>query len=135
MSENKLAGSINDALKINTTTSPVILELIRGFRNHILSFMKSEEFGNVDLDQSRLGLGHTFSRQKIADDVNRADKPIIQSINLLELLDKDINTFAMRIREWYSWHYPELARIVTENIKYVQLVKLIGVYYLLIIES
>lgn len=32
----------------------------------------------------------------------------------------------MRVREWYSWHYPELARIVTENIKYVQLVKMIG---------
>jgi nucleolar protein 56 len=71
-------------------------------------------------------LGHTFSRQKIAEDVNRQDKPIIQSINLLELLDKDINTFAMRIREWYSWHYPELSKIVTENVKFVQLVKLIG---------
>lgn len=78
------------------------------------------------LEQSRLGLGHTFSRQKIAEDVNRQDKPIIQSISLLELLDKDINTFAMRIREWYSWHYPELSRLITENIKYVQLVKLIG---------
>lgn len=32
----------------------------------------------------------------------------------------------MRIKEWYSWHYPELARIITENVKYVQLVKLIG---------
>jgi nucleolar protein 56 len=71
------------------------------------------EFGNVDIEQSRLGLGHTFSRQKIAEDVNRQDKPIIQSISLLELLDKDINTFAMRIREWYSWHYPELSKIVT----------------------
>lgn len=59
--------------------------------------------------------------------MNRQDKPIIQSINLLELLDKDINTFAMRIKEWYSWHYPELAKIITENVKYVQLVKLIGV--------
>lgn len=32
----------------------------------------------------------------------------------------------MRIREWYSWHYPELSKIITENVKYVQLVKLIG---------
>lgn len=71
-------------------------------------------------------MGHTFSRHKIAEDVNRQDKPIIQSINLLELLDKDINTFAMRIREWYSWHYPELVKIVNDNIKFVQLVKLIG---------
>ena len=86
----------------------------------------------VDLEQSRLGLGHTFSRNKIALDVNRQDKPIIQSINLLELLDKDINTFAMRIKEWYSWHYPELARIITDNIIYVQLVRIIGVLFFLI---
>jgi nucleolar protein 56 len=33
---------------------------------------------------------------------------IIQSIALLDQLDKDINTFAMRMREWYSYHFPEL---------------------------
>ena len=85
----------------------------------------------VDLEQSRLGLGHTFSRNKIALDVNRQDKPIIQSINLLELLDKDVNTFAMRIKEWYSWHYPELARIITDNVIYVRLVRSIGVLVVL----
>ena len=32
----------------------------------------------------------------------------------------------MRIKEWYSWHYPELARIVPDNYIYVQLTNLIG---------
>lgn len=98
VSDNKLAGALAEALEIKTTTSPVVLELMRGFRTHFVSFLKTQEFFNDDLDQSRLGLGHTFSRNKISLDVNRQDKPIIQSINLLELLDKDINTFAMRIR-------------------------------------
>ena len=43
-------------------------------------------------------------------DVNRADKHIIQSIAILDTLDKDINTFAMRVKEWYGWHFPELVR-------------------------
>lgn len=73
-----------------------------------------------------MGLAHLFSRNKIALDVNRQDKPIIQSISLLELLDKDINTFAMRVKEWYSWHFPELAKIVSDNQFYVRLVSLIG---------
>lgn len=106
MSENKLAGSINEALEIQTTTSGVISEIIRGIREHFLEFLKHNEFENIELEQSRLGLAHTFSRNKIALDVNRQDKPIIQSIGLLELLDKDINTFAMRVKEWYSWHFP-----------------------------
>jgi len=32
----------------------------------------------------------------------------------------------MRIKEWYSWHLPELARIVTDNLIYVKLVDLLG---------
>jgi nucleolar protein 56 len=40
---------------------------------------------------------------------------IIQTIALLDQLDKDINTFAMRVREWYSWHFPELKEIVSDN--------------------
>ena len=126
VSENKLAGAINEALEIHTTTSAVVLELIRGFREHFLDFLKHEEIEGVDLEQSRLGLGHTFSRNKIALDVNRQDKPIIQSISLLELLDKDINTFAMRVKEWYSWHFPELPKLVSDNHIFVQLVQLVG---------
>lgn len=40
---------------------------------------------------------------------------IIQSIALLDQLDKDINTFSMRIREWYSYHFPELIKVVPDN--------------------
>ena len=32
----------------------------------------------------------------------------------------------MRVREWYSWHFPELLRIVSDNFRYAQLVKYIG---------
>ena len=81
---------------------------------------------SVDLDQSKLGLAHLFSRSKISLDVNRNDKPIIQSISLIELLDKDINTFSMRVKEWYSWHFPELARIVSDNNVFVRLAILFG---------
>jgi len=31
----------------------------------------------------------------------------------------------MRVREWYSWHFPELVRIVPDNYKFACLVKLI----------
>ena len=41
-------------------------------------------------------------------------------------MDKDINTFAMRVKEWYSWHFPELSKIVSENQTFVRIVQLIG---------
>lgn len=78
-----------------------------------------------DLKQAQLGLAHQYSREKCATDVNRQDKPIIQTIALIEQMDKDINTFCMRLKEWFSWHFPELARIVTDNHIYTRLVSLI----------
>jgi len=51
---------------------------------------------------------------------------IIQSIALLDQLDKDLNTFSMRLREWYSWHFPELNKLVKDNVQFAKLVKLIG---------
>ena len=47
-------------------------------------------------------------------------------MSLLEDLDKELNNYAMRLKEWYGWHFPELARIVTDNIVYAQAVQLIG---------
>lgn len=51
---------------------------------------------------------------------------IIQAIGLLDDLDKELNTYAMRVREWYGWHFPELAKIVQDNILYAKAVKLMG---------
>jgi nucleolar protein 58 len=51
---------------------------------------------------------------------------IIQAIGLLDDLDKELNTYAMRVREWYGWHFPELTKIVADNIQYAKVVKLMG---------
>lgn len=51
---------------------------------------------------------------------------IIQAIGLLDDLDKELNTYAMRVREWYGWHFPELAKIIQDNIQYARTIKLMG---------
>eukprot|EP00953_Heterococcus_sp_UTEX-ZZ885_P036258 18690-Heterococcus_DN1.PRE.1 len=38
---------------------------------------------------------------------------IVQAIGLLDELDKEINTYAMRVREWYGWHFPEMAKLAS----------------------
>jgi hypothetical protein len=52
----------------------------------------------ADLEKAQLGLGHSYSRAKVKFNVNRVDNMIIQAISLLDTLDKDINTFCMRVR-------------------------------------
>lgn len=51
---------------------------------------------------------------------------IVQAIGLLDDLDKELNTYAMRVREWYGWHFPEMTKIVSDNIQYAKVVKLMG---------
>jgi len=74
----------------------------------------------------QLGLAHTVSRYKLSFTTDKVDTMIIQAVSLLEDLDKELNNYAMRLKEWYSWHFPELAKIVTDNVVYSQSVKLIG---------
>jgi nucleolar protein 56 len=51
---------------------------------------------------------------------------IIQAIALLDQLDKDVNLFSMRIREWYGYHFPELVKLVPDNYEYARVAKFIG---------
>ena len=88
-------------------------------------FIISIEITEGDLQQAQLGLAHQYSRSRCQHDVNRQDKPIIQASALMEQMDKNINTFAMRLKEWFSWHFPELAKIVSDNTTYCKLVNLI----------
>jgi len=124
VTEEKLAASISEAFSIKCDyRSQTVRELLRGIRLHFSKFVKAMD--KEDVSKAQLGLSHAYSRSKIKFNVNRADNHIIQSISLLDQLDKDINTFAMRVREWYSWHFPELARIVSDNIIFAKLAQFI----------
>ncbi|GFY90628.1 NOP56-like pre RNA processing ribonucleoprotein [Actinidia rufa] len=80
----------------------------------------------LDLAPMSLGLSHSLSRYKLKFSPDKVDTMIIQAIGLLDDLDKELNTYAMRVREWYGWHFPELAKIVQDNILYAKAAKLMG---------
>lgn len=116
--DKNLAQAISDELKAPVNSNETSIEILRGVRFHFSKFVK--ELDNGNLAKAQLGLGHSYSRAKVKFNVNRADNMIIQSIALLDQMDKDINTFAMRVREWYSWHFPELVKIVNDNYIYAR---------------
>ncbi|KAE9602678.1 hypothetical protein Lal_00050139 [Lupinus albus] len=119
----KIGNQISELTKIPCQSNEFVLELIRGVRLHFDSFVGDLKSG--DLEKAQLGLGHSYSRAKVKFNVNRVDNMVIQAIFLLDTLDKDINSFSMRVREWYSWHFPELVKIVNDNYLYAKLTKFI----------
>ncbi|RVX72464.1 Nucleolar protein 56 [Exophiala mesophila] len=122
VSDKILASSIKSAfpnLECETgDTSEVVQDMLRGIRLHSEKLLKQLREG--DTNTAQLGLGHAYSRAKVKFSVQKNDNHIIQAIAILDQLDKAINTFSMRVREWYSWHFPELVKIVSDNHKYAK---------------
>ena len=52
---------------------------------------------------------------------------VIQAVGLLDDLDKEMNNYAMRLREWYGWHFPEAGKIITDNVTYAKAIDQIGI--------
>lgn len=107
--EEKIGKSIQEELGCPVVCNDLTRELLRGCRAHLSTFLKGLRSG--DVERAQLGLAHSYSRCKVKFDVNRADKHIIQAIAILDTLDKDINTFAMRVREWCVWPPSSLPRL------------------------
>ncbi|KAH9825861.1 Nucleolar protein 56 [Teratosphaeria destructans] len=128
VTDKNLAGSIRaefPGVECETgETSEVVGDLLRGLRLHAEKLLKNLQAG--DISRAQLGLGHAYSRAKVKFSVQKNDNHIIQAIATIDHLDKAVNTFSMRVREWYGWHFPELIRIVSENSKYAKCALFIG---------
>ena len=73
-----------------------------------------------------LGLSHSLSRHKLKFSPDKVDTMIVQAISLLDDLDKELNTYAMRVKEWYGWHFPEMGRILNDNLAYARVIRSMG---------
>eukprot|EP01023_Acetabularia_acetabulum_P058519 TRINITY_DN6925_c0_g1_i2.p1 TRINITY_DN6925_c0_g1~~TRINITY_DN6925_c0_g1_i2.p1 ORF type:complete len:951 (+),score=208.22 TRINITY_DN6925_c0_g1_i2:205-3057(+) len=122
--DSKLGSSIKEKLGINVESNNAILELSRGIRNQLGGFLGGTSMH--DLKPMQLGLSHTLSRYKLKFSPEKVDTMIVQAIGLLDELDKELNTYAMRVREWYGWHFPEMAKVINDNIMYAKIIKLMG---------
>ncbi|MES1922596.1 snoRNP complex protein nop56 [Bonamia ostreae] len=99
ISDIKLASHLSENHKLPCVTSDVVRELLRGVKVHFAKFIKGLEPG--ELEKAQLGLSHHFSQNKVKYSEKREDNMVIQSICLLDTVDKDINSFYMRIRFVY----------------------------------
>jgi nucleolar protein 56 len=127
-------GAIKAEVGCECVSDEFVAEVTRALRAHSENMLKGFKEGGLswslltypkDIGRAQLGLGHAYSRAKVKFNVNRADNMIIQAICLLDQLDKDVNTFSMRCKEWYGWHFPELVKILPESGIYAKAVQYI----------
>lgn len=112
--DSKLGKSINEKFKnLNTVTNEKLNELIRCIRGNVSVCIPG--LTEQHMSSMMLGVGHHVSRFKLKFSPDKIDTMVVQAIGLLDDLDKQINNYTMKMREWYGWHYPELFKIVQTN--------------------
>merc|ERR1712093_707775 len=116
---NKLPGLTLTPISDSTTN-----DIYRAIRDHLPSLIPG--LAQEAISTMALGLAHSLGRYKLKFSPDKVDVMIVQAISLLDDLDKELNTYAMRVKEWYGWHFPELVRIVNENIVYSRVVLHLG---------
>jgi nucleolar protein 56 len=88
------------------------------------------EYGFVEKPEQLRVQVHTISvelaKMKVKTTVERRDLLVAQAVLTVDDLDKSLNLFMSRIREWFGLHYPELDRLLDKHETYARLVVNLG---------
>lgn len=124
VADARLGSAIRDKLQLSCISNTAVQELMRCIRSQMDSLISDVTKG--EMGRMTLGLAHSYSRYKMKFSPDKIDTMVIQAVCLLDDLDKEINNYIMRAREWYGWHFPELGKIVSDNIQYIRTMLIIG---------
>lgn len=125
--DNELAQVIKSQFEFNiqvqkpSSTGKEIRENLFELGIKLNLFESIEEFKEYIQD-----INIKITRKKVAKASERRDKLIIQAIESVDDLDKSLNIFASRMREWYGLHFPELNKLVSNHTTFLKLISEIG---------
>merc|ERR1712025_1383137 len=124
VADAKLGSVIKEKLEMNCVYDSKIGELMRCIRSQASGLISG--LPDKEMSAMELGLAHSLSRYKLKFSPDKIDTMIVQAVSLLDDLDKELNNYMMRAREWYGWHFPELGKIITDNIAYIRSIQVVG---------
>ncbi|KAL2002831.1 hypothetical protein VTN02DRAFT_5786 [Thermoascus thermophilus] len=126
VADPKLGNAISKlpGLDIQPIADSSTADIYRAIRAHLPTLIPG--LLPEDMSTMSLGLSHSLARHKLKFSPDKIDTMIVQAIGLLDDLDKELNTYAMRVKEWYGWHFPEMAKLLNDNIAYARVVLKMG---------
>eukprot|EP00095_Tigriopus_kingsejongensis_P009098 snap_masked-scaffold295_size218279-processed-gene-1.18 protein:Tk09098 transcript:snap_masked-scaffold295_size218279-processed-gene-1.18-mRNA-1 annotation:"hypothetical protein DAPPUDRAFT_300779" len=124
VADAKLGLSIQAKLDLKCVYDSKVGELMRCIRSQMSGLVTG--LPEAEMKAMSLGLAHSLSRYKLKFSPDKIDTMIVQAVSLLDDLDKELNNYMMRCREWYGWHFPELGKIITDNIAFIRSIQKMG---------
>ena len=123
VADAKLGGIIKEKLGIACILNSGAMELMRGVRlqlKDLIGGFTDADIGGDGDSCSWDSLTTPLARYKLKFSPDKVDTMVVQAIGLLDELDKELNTYAMRVREWYGWHFRHLTKIIQDNMQYAK---------------
>lgn len=124
VADPKLGAKIKEKFDINCVSTNAVSELMSLIRCKIEHLIP--EWSTNDDMVMQLGTSHGIGRFKLKFSPDKVDTMIVQAVSLLDDLDKELNNYIMRCREWYGWHFPELSKMIPDHMTYVKTIMHMG---------
>ncbi|PKS12179.1 hypothetical protein jhhlp_001477 [Lomentospora prolificans] len=94
-------------------------DIFRAIREHLDSLIPESA---STFEKVALGLSHSVHRHKLKFSADKVDVMVIQAVKLIEDMDRELNVYAMRTREWYGWHFPEMGKLISDHVAYARVI-------------
>ena len=125
--DEKLAKAAYDEFKIRIKVEKVS-HSARTIREQIGKIVVESGFmSSLDEFKSyQKNVSFQLAREQMKIALSRGDLFLINAIQTFDELDRSINLFTNKIREWYGLHFPELNNLVSDHEMFLKLVADIG---------
>jgi nucleolar protein 56 len=114
--------------KIGITAEVAEAAEVEAARSHISNVAVETGFVKdaKDLSVWTRNVSMELAKLKVKGAVEKRDLIVAQAIQTLDDLDRTVNLFMARIREWYGVHFPELDRLIEKHETYARLIVKLG---------
>ncbi len=123
----KMARSAQEKLNIEVATDAssqagkMLREDLEKFALDLKVVKKPEQF-RVWVHKVSMEL----AKMKVKKTVEKRDLQVAQAVQTVDDLDRSLNLFMSRLREWFGLHYPELDRLIEKHETFARLVVNLG---------
>lgn len=94
-------------------------------RKQIRQFLKNMNFSDIGFNEYLTKVGIELTKMRIKTNVKK-DRIVMEVIDAIDEIDKSLNIYIARLREWYGLHFPEMEKQVDKHEKFVKMISQFG---------
>ena len=114
----ELRGAVK-GIEVEVSPGDVVFRMAR---ENLISYLSKLGVSEETYRNRLYEVSLLLTRRKVKKAAEKRDLFVAQAISAIDDINKTLNLFASRLREWYSLHFPELNDLVDDHEDYVRIV-------------